>query len=240
MIKYLSGELSREESRAFEAELSENKALRESFDRVSAAYNLIGDQLNRRDEEAFTSRLREAMDRPLPGNNPLPGKRKPRWLLLLPLAASVAIFLAIILMNREEELHLAFYNPAGDPVILAINQETRGDSESMARLFTDGEYSSVMEKSTHLLTSDPGNRMALLFRLLSAMEMELQNEVLAGMEESVPGSGDSLGQALVWYRVLALIKANRTEEAADALEVLLVNPGPYGKNAHKLQKKLKK
>ena len=66
MIKYLSGDLSREESRAFEKELLQDKELKETFDQVSKAYHLISSQLRRQDEEEFISTLKEVMDRSSP------------------------------------------------------------------------------------------------------------------------------------------------------------------------------
>ena len=60
IIKYLSGDLSREEATSFEKEMESNGELKREFEQQSAAYELIRDQLQKRDEEAFRTKLREA------------------------------------------------------------------------------------------------------------------------------------------------------------------------------------
>jgi anti-sigma factor RsiW len=122
IIRYLSGELTPEESRALERELPVNDKLREEFDLVSAAYRLIGDELRRRDEEAFKSSLREVMDRGMPLEDRGSGKRKQWWYFMIPLAASIAALLVIFLPGRgHDKAYETFFNPASDPVILALN-----------------------------------------------------------------------------------------------------------------------
>jgi anti-sigma factor RsiW len=80
MIKYLSGDLSPEESLAFERELSENPQLKEEFSNVSLAYSTISDQLKIQDEEVFTAALSAAMNRSesKSGPGPVTSKRKNR------------------------------------------------------------------------------------------------------------------------------------------------------------------
>ena len=239
MIKYLSGDLNREESMAFEQELAQDKQLRDTFDQVSAAYKLVADQLRRRDEAAFRSRLREVMDQSEPGGAPGTKKRRPRWVLFLPLAASIAILVTIYVMNRDPgRIYLTFFNPAEDPVLLAYNQETRGDSDSAIALFSHGRFEASLEKTSEQLSEDPGNQLALLFHLLAAMELNVEAGVLTRVEAVELDTRHALGQSLTWYHALAMVKTGRTAEAAALLEGLLSQPGPYESDAHKLQKML--
>ncbi len=48
----------------------------------------------------------------------------------------------------------------------------------------------------------------------------------------------AVGQALIWYKTLALLKAGRNDDAEITLGVLLESPGSYADAAHKLQKML--
>ena len=64
MIKYLSGDLSPEESLKFDKELSEDQELQNDFSDVSQAYRIIGEQVKREDEEAYATAVRTAMDLP--------------------------------------------------------------------------------------------------------------------------------------------------------------------------------
>jgi hypothetical protein len=241
MIKYLSGDLNGEDARALEKELLQDKELGELFEQVSAAYRLIGDQLRKRDEDLFRSRLREVMELASPVHDPDTQKRRPLWLLIPSLAASVAILLAILLMHRSpDQLYQAFYKPNEDQVILALNTETRSDSESAASLFSKGEFQSTLKLTSAELIHDPGNQAALLFHLLASMELDLEEEALAITEKAEPDTSHPLGQAMVWYRTLALIKAGRKDEAEIALGALLKSPGSYTADAHKLKKMLTK
>ena len=52
--------------------------------------------------------------------------------------------------------------------------------------------------------------------------------------------GQPWGQAITWYKALALVKAGKTTEAAALLTTLCELSGPYQKDANKLKKKLKK
>jgi hypothetical protein len=238
MIKYLSGDLSQEESRAFEKELLQDKELKGSFDQVSKAYHLISRQLRHQDEAKFISTLKEVMDRSSPKVSGGPGKRS-GLMLLLSLAASIAIVLTILLINRnDKDIYLAYYHPLDDQVVLSVNQETRGEYGSVASLFTSEEYKSVIEETTHLLLLDKGNQTALLFNLLASIELDQEEEALVRFEQVEPDPSHILGQSLAWYRILALVKADRMEEAMRVLEALMAQPGPYKSDAHKLQKKL--
>ncbi len=155
------------------------------------------------------------------------------------MAASIAIVLTILLINRnDKDIYLAYYHPLDDQVVLSVNQETRGEYGSVASLFTREEYKSVIEETTHLLLLDKGNQTALLFNLLASIELDQEEEALVRFEQVEPDPSHILGQSLAWYRILALVKADRMEEAMRVLEVLMAQPGPYKSDAHKLQKKL--
>ena len=103
IIKYLSGDLSREEATSFEKELESNKALREAFEAQSAAYELIGDQLQKRDQKAFRAKLQEAMSH----DAPISGSRKVGfrswWYIPPAVACSLAILLIVLLSHPGNE-----------------------------------------------------------------------------------------------------------------------------------------
>jgi len=242
MIKYLSGDLSPEESRSFERELAEDTQLKEEFSQVSTAYGMIGDQLRRRDEETFISALNASMNRS--GAVETHRNKKPGpWLyLLLGMAASLVIIVSIFGPGRStDKIYSAWYMPSKDPFIQTIKEETRGESgHTLARLWQEEEYEQCREEASIGLAKDPDNQYALLFCLLSSMEM---NEAESGFHwlSSADIQGENpLGQAIIWYHALSLIRAGESEEAALLLSVLEELPGPYKQDAHKLKKMLKK
>jgi hypothetical protein len=241
IIRYLSGELSPVESKQLEEALSSDSGLKEIFDQVSAAWELIGDQLKKKDEEAFLSRLKEVMEQPGPGHAAKGRRKPPGWFYLIPVAATLALVLAIFTGNRGKNLpYERFYHPSSDPVLQAVMQDTRGESGSAMALYSSGSYEAAYNVTSGLLDPDSLNRQVLLIHLLSAMELERAGEALALVNGTSPGQGEPLDRALGWYTVLAQVKAGDRGDALVTLDKLLMDPGLYKRDAHKLKKMLTK
>ena len=241
MIRYLSGDLDGEDSRLLEEAIKTDPEVRELFERVSDAYHLVGDQLRKRDEEAFSAQLRMVMDQA--GHVPesrFRNHRKTRW-IIWPVAAAIALFVAIMLTNdMNRPAYQAFYKPGRDPFILAMENGTRGMQDSLAVLFTSHQYDVLFKETEQILVKDPGNEVAGLFNLLAAIELDREMEALAVEWEPDPAAGDPLNQAIVWYRTLACLKSDRIGEAEILAGNLAARAGPYRRDAQKLLRKLKK
>jgi hypothetical protein len=241
LIRYLSGDLAPEEARAIEDELRENESLRETLEEVRAAYRLIGEQLRLRDEEEFRSRVIEAMEQTDRGSRFHPVRRRTLGMLFLSLAAGLALVWVLLRVTGDrKDPFLALYHPERDPVVLAMCDETRGDPSSVPALYSAKAFRSAYNQSALQLAGDPGNQEAQLFNLLSALELDLEEQALHSVDRQDDGQLRSLGQALSWYRILALVKTGQTEQAEKELEALLENPGPYSRDAHKLHSLLTK
>jgi len=241
MIKYLSGDLSPDESLAFERELKENPQLKEEFSDVSLAYRMMGDQLRKKDEEAFRSALRAAMERT---GSEVRGQRHRGgrlWYLLLALAATAALLITIFGNGRgTERIYSAWYNPFDDPVILSMKENTRGENGPLAaaRLWQEGEFEQCRCATESMLSEDSTDQYALLFNLLCSMELDQPGHLPVHAYSYEADAVRPLGQAITWYSALALVKSGSTSEAADLLSPLTEHPGPYQKDAYKLKKKL--
>jgi len=241
IIKYLSGEMTREESGSFEQEVQSDPQLREEFDQASSAWELVRDQLEKKDEEAFRTRLRQAMEKVDVAHGKWPRRSTSRLFILLPLAASIAILLTVYIVNREPaQLFARFYDPGGDPVLLAFNQGTRGETESAISLYNQGNLEEARKKVLSLLAIDPQDQLAMLYLLLSSLELDQYDEAVEMILSSEADPHHRLGQALTWYTSLALIKKERFEEAAVMLHSLVEAPGPYQSEARRLEKMLLK
>jgi hypothetical protein len=243
MIKYLSGDLSPEESLAFERELSENPELKEEFSDVSLAYNTISDQLRKQDEEVFTAALRAAMKKPVTLTKVNKNSSSRWWYPLMAVAASVAILLTIIGNPKDSErLYSSSYHPSDDPVLITLEANTRGEAafQNIVNLWQKKEFIQCISEAEKYLEDDPSDQYAMLFYLLSSMEMNQGEKALEGLEMRETDFGQTLGQALIWYKALALIRADEPSKAAALLTPLCEVPGPYKKDAYKLKKKLRK
>jgi hypothetical protein len=215
--------------------------LKKEFAAVSEAYSLIRDQLRKRDENAFRNKLMEVMER----NNPGPAHNFPkrwRWgYYLIPLAGAVALLITLVFSGQDpDRLVSRFYHPERDQVLRAFSQVTRGSSQRGVILFREGNYQACMDEMNMQLERDPGNDRALLYYLLSSMEIDREDLGLQKFEQITFPGADQLEQSIIWYASLAMVKRGRMEEAAVNLEILVNSPGPYQPDALRLQKLLLK
>ncbi len=241
IIKYLSGEMNLDEASSFEDKLASDHGFKEQYEEVSAAYNLIRDQLQKQDLADFKKNLSEVMERPVT-EQPNPHRSlRSWWFLPLLLAGSLAILLAVFLSNPDgSKTFSRYYHPEEDPVLLAFNQGTRGGTESGILYFQLGQYAKTMEVMSELIAKDQDNQLALLYYLLASMETGKQDEAMEKLAPLDLRIDHQVGQALYWYRALALIKSGRYVEADALLLPLIQQQGPYQTNARRLQKNLLK
>jgi len=241
IIKYLSGELSPGESLVFEKELVENPQLKEEYSRVSRAYRMIGDQLRKKDEEAFGIALKSAMGKTAENSwrHKKPGRL---WYVILGMAASLTILFSIFRhVPDTERIYSRYFNPSEDKLISIILEETRGEAgRDASKLWQIGEYEECQKLCRAYLSEDPENQYNMLFCLLSFLEIEEKGPVPQWLTNINHNSTSHLGQAITWYHSLALVKADLKTDAALLLSSLEGLPGPYSKDAHKLKKILTK
>jgi hypothetical protein len=241
IIKYLSGDLSQEEASSFEKEMESNDELKEAFEVQSAAFELIRDQLQKRDQQAFRAKLQEAMSH----DAPLAASRKTglrSWWYIPPAVACSLAILFIILSNHpgNERVLSRYHRPTKDPVVLAFYQDTRGVSESGITHYHHGNYTKAMELLSIRITQESDSKMILLYYLLSAMELDREQEVLELIISGHSSTMSLLDQSVCWYSTLALIKSDRREAALEKLHPLTEHEGPYQNDAIKLEKVLLK
>ena len=241
IIKYLSGDLSREETSSFEKELEYNDELKEAFEEQSAAFELIRDQLQKKDLKAFKEKLAEAMSH----DAPLTVSRKVgvrHWWFIPPaVACSLAIILILLLSHPGNERVLSrYHHPSKDPVVLAFYLDTRGEPESGIIQYRHGNYAIAMELLSVRITEESNNKLFQLYYLLSSMELDRQEEALELISLEYPARLDLLDQSLSWYSAMALIKSDRREAALEKLHPLTEQQGSYQNDAIKLEKVLLK
>ena len=241
IIKYLDNAMTMEEARSFEQELASNEKLKAEFGEVSAAFRLIRDQLQKRDEDSFRAKLKEVMERPVSNRNGKSISKRSNWYLLISLAASLAIVLTVFLINRNGERIMArFYHPEKDPVVLAFNQGSRGKTESAIAWYQKGDFQKTMEIMSEVLDHNPENQMALLYYLLASIELDQESEALKRIATVAMQTDHQAGQSVAWYTALALVKSECMEEAVTKLQPLIELSGPYQRDAKRLQKVLLK
>jgi tetratricopeptide (TPR) repeat protein len=241
IIRYLSGDLNADENLEFEEQLSSDPALRDEYRQVSEAYSLIREGFRKKDTEAFRQKLRQAMERSPAVTPPEKRRQNPAMLLILSVAASLAILLVILtLTGREDHLFNGFYQPKEDPVILAMSQDSRGNTGTGITLWQREEYAASQHYLGELLEEDPGNRSALLFYLLSSLELGKEEDAIRKVLRQEIGYAHPAERAIAWYTGLAMIRSGRYEEASRYIQPLAEHKGSYDREARKLQGELSK
>ena len=158
-------------------------------------------------------------------------------------AASVAVLLTIIGNPiGSERIYSSSYHPSDDPVLITLEANTRGEAphQNIVNLWQEKEFIQCISEAEKFLEEDSADQYAMLFYLLSSMEMNQGEKALEGLKMRETDLSQTLGQALTWYRALALVRADALSEAAALLTTLCEVPGPYKEDAYKLKKKLRK
>lgn len=240
-IKYLAGELDKKEAAELERKMEADHRLKQEFETVSEAWSLVRAQLRKQDENDFKLRLREVMERSEPGKMKRSALRN-RWVYVaLPLAAALALLLVVFTWFRDpDRLFSRYYHPEKDPVILAISDVTRGGAEPGIILYHQGSFDACKKEMEQLLASDPDNRLALLYFLLSSLETGSESHALKMLSSFTGLGGDQVDQAITWYTALAMMKTGKIKEASTQLTDLAGSPGPYRSDARKLLKQVSK
>ena len=243
MIKYLSGDFNPEEALLFERELRENPQLKQEFSDVSLAYKVVGEQLRKTDEEAFTAALDKAMNRSQPGEDRRKNPRIRLRYLLVAVAASAALLVSIFgNLRGTEKIYSSWYNPSMDPVIVSLEGNMRGEAghRALAEFWKMEDYSRCRSEAARQLSENSSEQLAMLFFLLSSMELDEADLAMKRLNTFETDPGQLWGQAITWYKALALLKDGKTAESSLLLTTLCELSGPYQKDANKLKKKLKK
>jgi len=241
ILRYLSGEFSPEEAKAFRQSMNSNEELKQEFIEISKAYELIREKLVERDTRAFREKLQASMEREIQLSLSPQGRNRRWWLSLAALAATLAIVLSIWLKpSGKERLLSRFYTPDQDPVVLALQQDTRGIREEGILYYRNERYREAMISLEPLVREKSGNEQILLFYLLSVMELDKEEEIIEFLLSWEFQAMNLTDQALRWYASLALLKTDRLEESRAMLRALKLEPGPYQSDAENLLKLLLK
>ena len=241
IIKYLSDDLDKEEAASFERKLETDEELRASYELHAAAFELIRHQLQKRDEEAFRTQLLKIVNQQVPRKPDHKKATRFGWLIAVSAACLLAVLL-IFLPGRpvNQKILTRYYHPERDPVILAMEQDTRGRSEPGIVAYRNGDFEQSMELLSSRFgdTADPVR--IRLYCLLASMELDRQQEILSKILPGEASPLDPLHRALNWYLALALIKSDRIPEALELSRTLTEQEGPYHLEAIKLEKVLLK
>jgi len=155
-------------------------------------------------------------------------------------ACSLAIIITLLSPPKSQRVFTRYFDPGEDPVVLAYNQNTRGESEPGIRQYYYGNFEESMKLLSVRISQGGDNKELMLYYLLSAIELDLQDEALDRIVFEKSSNMNLANQTLCWYSGLALLKSGNHEAARETIHPLCEQQGPYRSEARKLLKVLLK
>jgi hypothetical protein len=125
-------------------------------------------------------------------------------------------------------------------VILAFEQDIRGETEPGIIYYRSGNFERAMELLSVKISEESENKLFKLYYLLSAIELGRQNEVMDQVRIEHPEKMDLPDQAITWYTALALLKSGNRKAALEKIHPLTLQQGSYRSDAISLEKVLLK
>ncbi|MEL6252989.1 MAG: tetratricopeptide repeat protein [Bacteroidota bacterium] len=261
--KYLAGQVSAEEKREFESELSRNPQLLEQLKQQIYLGELVGDAMeeestivNPPDENTDSTHTESGFKRPTPVI-PLPWYREP-----VKMAAAVAFFLICcvgvwwlsqnsgpdykMIANAayqtipldEEEIKLAnkgIQNPDKvDEVIIPDSVKVQG-----YRAYDKGKFEEAIEKFSQFMeTGRDSSGAATYYRSLAQMETKAYEAAVAGFEDYLKLQPEGkYAEAGKYHEGLALLQTGGIEKATKLFEEIASDGEEYkGRSAGLLEK----
>lgn len=219
--RYLLGAMQAEEKQAFEEEVRRNADLRLALELQQDIHRGISYHFQS-DLKGMLQREEGDMANPRQGRHP--GQR--RFLLALAVAASFVLLLLagywyIASQQTPTDLYYAHYQPYPN-IINPLERSGAAPTDPMARAMLAYEQAnydvaiSLFEQQAEQLT--PAYKFYLA---LSLLEVGESSRTVALLEEVAASENESLFLPALWYRGLAHLKANRTDEAREVLNQLL-------------------
>jgi len=230
--KYLASEMPDGQRRAFEEQLSKDKAL---FDEVKLhkdlANRLEGEKLHK-----FLAALHEA-----DANWQLSPKEKKSILIsmnariVLAIAASLAIIIftwQIFFVSGGDPAAKQLFSEFYEPYQMVLSQRSEADTAGHATLlnlavqdYASGNFSSAADAFQQLSKFEPENISYTFYYALSLLGSNKGSEAIEILEEVLQTKGHLFTEQSRWYLALAYILADDEEKALDLLKA--IKPGEF-------------
>ncbi len=225
--KYLQGDMTKEESLAFENEMQHNETLRDMTHQTKQAMEAI-----------YISSMKEKLKSIDEKLNIERGKTKQytivKWAVAASIVIAVSVFTVVKLSAPETEstaIYAQLYSKdPGMPTLM--DQSFNFEFDDAMIDFKLGEYSNAIQKFLVLNRDEPGKDEVILYLGLSYMESGEHKKLLELWEGWSP-QDVAIRQKFEWYHALNLLKLDEKTEAMD----LLVNISTIEDHAYNTEAK---
>lgn len=232
---YISGELSKGESTAFESRLKSDSEFKNAFNTYKEASEFLEHEFGNEEESiAFKNNLKSISDSYF--EEKTTSKKVIKFnFYKYAIAACVALFMGIFIFNQ-------FSNPSYDDFMTydTVSLTVRGNQEELKtkaeETFNKKNFSEAETYFTQLLELDNSNQELALYKGVTLLEQDKFDEADA-LFGKLSKSNSVFKNKGIWYLALSKLKQKEYDECAKILNTISEDVEDY-KQAQKLLKKL--
>jgi len=215
---YLSGDLTTEESTAFEARLSNDKAFKEAFniykDLSANLEHEIGNEQQNKDFKANLDNISFQHFNKLENETETVSSKKTFSIYKLAVAASIALIMGFFVFNQFGDPKYEDYN--NHESMSVVRDGSVKDLIEATKAFNNQEYELANKLIKKVLDKDPNNSELQLYYAITNIELDNFTIADAKLSELINGTSAYKDKAL-WYSALSRLK----QRNIDACIVLL-------------------
>lgn len=240
--RYLNGEMTSAEQRAFEQQRTTDTALAEAYEAELSARNWAKDagrlELKKKLQQVDAQMLQET-----PAQMEAGGKVLPLWIKrVLPIAAMVIIFLGVYQFMvsgslTTSEVYDTYYTVYESPSVLRDSgDESKINWETAARLYSERKYREAIPYFSKAEAEVP-QYLAAFYKGMSNLNLDgpYYTRAIAAFDTVLQTDNDYREQAQ-WYKALALLQIQQKEEATALLKTIVENKSYNYQNAEDILK----
>lgn len=259
--KYLAGQVSAEEKREFEAELSRNPQLLEQLKQQIYLGEIVGEALeedstavNTPDENTDSTHTESGLERPTPVI-PLPWYREPAKM-----AAAVAFFLVCCVgvwwivtsgQRINDKLFADNYRHfsnqetsqprrSADPAVIQENPLDSLLFDALQTYSRDNFEAAYKELGVFIDSGNDSLKIGRFYRAMAALKLEKYESAINDLGLYIDNnSKGKYFQDALWYLSLANLKESKYSDARSILAKLASEDGPYKIRSEKLNLSMK-
>ncbi|WP_372773373.1 tol-pal system YbgF family protein [Mangrovibacterium sp.] len=242
--QFLNLELSEDELRSFESELTNNPDLvaeMELYKEIDSAL-LERDVMDLRDK---LDKIRKVSVKGKPKERSLIARIPITRIATVSIAASLVLFIGISsLWNKhnigsEGEVYSEFFRPYEATGIFRSNDSSLDSKVSLAlHKYNQSEYSEAVQLFDDILKTDATNPVGNFYRGMAYMELEQYDEAIISYNQVIRAQNNLFVEQAEWYGALCYLRNENKRKAYKQFQRIAENNGYYSEKASAILRKL--
>ena len=240
---YLGGDMSPEDKVRFEKEVQADAELQKELiiyerinfhvtDHIKASEIPDREWINKLEETLGSDEINEIKDRLAAyakkhNNTPQPLKRRTPYKLLIAALLTIAclstVFLTLWNSNSTDKLYAAFYNESDLPSFTTRNTPQNALNTAVLAYKNGGYEEALQEFDTYLKTEKVIDTTVFLYVGMTQLQLGQEQAAIKSLDRVANSQllDKSMG---LWFKALALLKMDNSQQAKAVLQDILKNP----------------